>query len=424
MRIELRLLSAAGEALWETAIEDTIANMFAVQERIASEIELRLGAGDDTIPVSEVAAERCWMPTEVDALRDYYTARYFLEIRSESEESRQQISDAISLYEALLEKYPAFSDARSGLAWALYRQKQWFPEAGLPDEEIGPRMRELAQQAFDDCPTNGEALHILPNQYDHENGWIGGYQQLSAFVELEPHKSENLSRLAGHFRLTGLVERALEMARRQVELNPLSVDALKNLAATEQYHGDLDVAAELYDRMVQLGWQGPNFARMQQAAHECAWDVDCMAERGLLWPALSENLDLLRVATRKPSTASEERESLDAAMAVFALYPADTLNTLNMMACRVEHLTPLFFDLWEAFKRDTTARMNWYWPNGWVDACIDVWSDARFPAFVEEAGFVNYWREVGWPRFCRPQGESFACGRNLSASQGLKPDMT
>ena len=149
-----------------------------------------------------------------------------------------------------------------------------------------------------------------------------------------------------------------------------------------------------------------------------------MAERNLLWPALSENLDLLRVATRKPSTASEERESIDAAMAVYEKNPADTINTLNMMACRVEHLTPLFFDLWEAFKRDTTARMNWYWPNGWVDACIDVWSDARFPAFVEEAGFVNYWREVGWPRFCRPQGESFACGRNLSASQGLKPDMT
>jgi TolB-like protein len=425
MRIELRLLSAAGEALWEATIEEAVANMFSVQERIASEIESRLGAGEDAVPVSQVAAERCWMPTDAQALREYYTARYYIEIRSESETSQRQIADAIELYEALLQQYPAFSDARSGLAWALLRQKAWFPEAGLPDDELGPRMRKLAQQAFDDCPTNGEALHILPNQYDHVNGWIGGYQQLSAFVELEPHKSENLAQLAGHFRLTGLADRAFATARRHVELNPLSVDALKNLAATEQYHGDLDVAAELYDRMVELGWQGPNFARMQQAANECAWDVDCMAERGLLWPALAENLELLRVATRKPSNEAERRESLDAAMAVYERNPADTVNTLNMMACKLPHLTPVFFEAWEAFKRDAaTTRMNWFWPNGWVDVCADVWSDPRFVDYVEEAGFIEYWREVGWPMFCRPQGDSFACGRNISASQGLKTGQT
>jgi TolB-like protein len=425
MNIELRLLNAAGEALWEAVIEDSIANMFTVQERIASEIESRLGAGDDTVPVAQVAAERCWMPTDAAALRDYYTARYYLEIRSEADESRGQIAAAIELYDNLLEQYPAFSDARSGLAWALFRQKQWFPDAGLPDDQVGQRMRELAQRAFDDCPTNGEALHILPNQYDHANNWIGMYQQGVAFVELEPHKSENLAQLAGHFRLTGLVDRALQKARRHVELNPLSVDALKNLAGIEQYHGDLEVAAGLYDRMAELGWQGPNFARMQQAADACAWDVDCMAERNLLWPALSENIDLLRVATREPATETEQRESIDAAMAVYEKNPADTVNTLNTLACQKPHLTPLFFDVWEAFKRDVqTVRMNWWWPNAWLEACINVWSDPRFPAYAEEAGFAEYWREVAWPTFCQPEGESFACGRNITGSQGLKGGRT
>jgi TolB-like protein len=254
MRIELRLLSAAGEALWESVVEDRVANLFAVQERIASEIESRLGAGNDTTPVSEVAAQRCWMPTDASALKAYYTARYHLEIRSESDLSRQQIMDAIAGYERLLEEYPAFSDARSGLAWALYRQSQWFPDDSLPEEQLMPRIMALAQKAFDDCPSNGEALHILPNQYDHENRWIGMYQQGMAFVELEPHKTDNLSRLAGHFRLTGLTDRALDLSRRHVELNPLSVDAIKNLAGIEQYHGDLDAAAQLYDRMSELGF--------------------------------------------------------------------------------------------------------------------------------------------------------------------------
>ena len=416
MRVELRLLSAAGEALWESVIEDRVVNLFAVQERIASEVEIRLGAGNNIVPVSEVAAQRCWMPSDAGALREYYTARYLVEIRSETEEARQHFEDAIQAYEQLLERYPGFSDARSGLAWALYRRKQWFPDAGMPDEELMQRVMALAQQAFDECSTNGEALHILPNQYDHENPWISSYRQGVAFVQLEPHKSENLARLAGHFRLTGLTDKALDAARRHVELNPLSVNALKNLAGIEQYHGDIDAAAELYDQMSELGWQGPNFARQQRKADECAWNVDCMAERGLLWPALSENIDLLRIATRSPGNDDERRESIEAAMAVYERNPANTVNTLNVMSCRLDHLTPLFFDLWEAFKRDgQTTRMNWWWPNAWLDACINVWSDPRFPAYAEEAGFVEYWRMVGWPKACRPQGETFACGRNIAA---------
>ena len=46
-----------------------------------------------------------------------------------------------------------------------------------------------------------------------------------------------------------------------------------------------------------------------------------------------------------------------------------------------------------------------------------VWSDPRFTDYVEEAGFVAYWREVGWPGFCQPRDEGFACGRNIAVGQ-------
>jgi hypothetical protein len=57
--------------------------------------------------------------------------------------------------------------------------------------------------------------------------------------------------------------------------------------------------------------------------------------------------------------------------------------------------------------------MNRYWPNAWVDACIDVWSDPRFMDYVEDADFVDCWREVASPEFCQPEGGS--CGRNLAS---------
>ena len=35
----------------------------------------------------------------------------------------------------------------------------------------------------------------------------------------------------------------------------------------------------------------------------------------------------------------------------------------------------------------------------------------HFPALMERAGFVEYWREVGWPPACRPDGDSYVCGQ-------------
>ena len=116
MRIQLQLLNAAGDALWESVIEDNVSNLFSVQERIASEVEARLGAGTESIPVATVAAERCWMPIDSVALEKYYTARYFIEMRTDTPESGQQVAEAIKLYKDLIAQYPEFSEAHAGLA--------------------------------------------------------------------------------------------------------------------------------------------------------------------------------------------------------------------------------------------------------------------------------------------------------------------
>ena len=97
MRIELRLLDAAGEALWESVIEESVANLFAVQERVATEIERRLGAGQDKVPIAQLAAERCWMPNDADALRRYFTARHYIQARTGTDESRRHGRTSISI---------------------------------------------------------------------------------------------------------------------------------------------------------------------------------------------------------------------------------------------------------------------------------------------------------------------------------------
>jgi len=104
----------------------------------------------------------------------------------------------------------------------------------------------------------------------------------------------------------------------------------------------------------------------------------------------------------------------EAALTLHATNPNMTTNTLNVMACDSDHLTPLFFKLWEQNEALGEHGGFWFWPNVWLPGCGNVWSDPSFATYVEERRFVEYWRQVGWPAACQPEGESFACGRNIS----------
>lgn len=77
------------------------------------------------------------------------------------------------------------------------------------------------------------------------------------------------------------------------------------------------------------------------------------------------------------------------------------VNLFNGSACEWDHLTPLFFDVWEASKKSWEVNgygnPYWFWPNVWLSKCTNEWADPKFPAFVEEVGLVEYWQEVGFP---------------------------
>jgi hypothetical protein len=49
----------------------------------------------------------------------------------------------------------------------------------------------------------------------------------------------------------------------------------------------------------------------------------------------------------------------------------------------------------------------WYF---WLPLFEDVRRVPDFKSLVRDLGLVDYWREYGWPPFCRPlDGEDFEC---------------
>lgn len=174
----------------------------------------------------------------------------------------------------------------------------------------------------------------------------------------------------------------------------------------------LEESSEMFDLAAELGSTGPNFAAGTLSIEDCGIDIECqMAE---MPPHYLAFVDQLRPVYRTPSNSEEAQQSVNAAMDIFEANPEMWANWFNHSACKSDHLKPLFFEVWE---RSNALDVYWYWPNAWSADCMDVWSMPKFPPLVEEAGLVEYWREVGWPDACQPQGESFACGSNIIAKQ-------
>jgi TolB-like protein len=401
MQIRARLEDALGKVLWRGDLDEDLDQLFKAEEELAAGVAKILGSGDDVISIETIAAQRCEMPTDPDALERYYSARHFLELRGGNLDKHLE---SIALFEGLIEEYPEFAEAMSGLAWAYWTQPAYDRETSF--EENMPKALVLAEKAYTICDRLGEAMVMLPNEFDHENNWISGSQQMLAAIAMQPDKNEMYNKYTRLLRETGRLQEARRVARHVYEMNPLSVRSIKIYAVVLQYMEtpeDLDKAEAMYDLQTELGSKTPNFARWHREQIACRDDLDCLLSEDMLDPGFSAYVDELRIAYRVPENEQQAAESLAAARAV--LETTRHINWFNSSACWFDHLTPLFFDAWDAVEHET----DWYMPNVWMPICGNVWATDEFKVWADERGLVEYWRALGWPDYCRPTGDSFVC---------------
>lgn len=403
-RVTASLSDSRGRSLWSDEFESSLDELYEIQEQIALAIESRLGGGEESVPVTQLARARCPMPADPSVLERYYTARHYIEARTETEQSIAEQNEAVRIYEELITEYPDFAQSHSALAWALMHLTVYDP--GNHKIDINePRSEQLAHEAVALCPTLGEALVLLPNEADHPNPWINSEQNLQLWMELQPEASENFQKYARHLREVGRIQDALSVARRNYSLNPLSIRSIKGLASIYQYMDRAEEAVTLYERAEELGSTSYNFARQNLQMKACEEDLDCLLAR--LPGPLQRFGDQLRLILAVPETPEAEAAAVDTAMNLFNEEPM-TLNFLNAMSCKYDHLTALFFELWRQAKESDAY---WFWPNVWLNSCGNVWGAPEFPSFVEEAGLVEYWRAKAWADACQAEGEGFLCGQ-------------
>ena len=410
--ISTNLRNLSGQSVWTGEIEDDLDNLYKIQEQIAGAVQAHLGSGEEVIAIEDLAVARCDMPADQDALRRYYMARHYIEMRTELEQSVAEQNEAVTLYEQLIADFPNFAQARSGLAWALMHLTVNDPDTH--SREVNePRALSLAREALDLCANLGEALVLLPNQADDEdNEWVSWEQNLQLWIDLQPEATENYQKYIRHLREVGRISEARHVAEKNYGLNPLSVRSIGNLSFVYQYEGRYEEAIALAEEAKALGSTMPDFAQGGQRMAECNFEVECVLDE--LPPPFQPFKEQLRQIFTPPAGPEGVEAAVEMATDLLNESPW-TVNLFNATACWYDHLTPLFFEVWEIAEEKDSF---WFWPNVWLESCGNVWESEMFPAFVEEMGLVEYWQTKGWPDACRPEGQSFVCSQAIYDETG------
>jgi len=264
VRIAARLTRAdSGEELWSENYTRNLKDVFAVQTELAQTIVEQLRgrfAGADAGSTAkekiqaEVQAAEKGGTKNVEAHQYYLQGRFF-----ENRHSEKSAREALDAYEHALALDPGFA-----LAWAGVAQTHlWF--AAFSTEGGQKRFDAHLASARDAV---ARALSIEPNlpngllaratiETNFDFNWNAAAQTLSRALALAP-ADPNVVIAAGNLEIArGNVDRAIELYRKAVDLDPVSAQARTflafNLATTKRF---AEAQAE-FPRVVELNPAAP-----------------------------------------------------------------------------------------------------------------------------------------------------------------------
>ena len=255
VRITAQLIEVASDShLWSETYDRELEDIFAVQDDIAQSVvkELRaalLGEPAETAAVKTAAAEVRQAATgrgdNPEAFQLYLQGKFFGERITQVDTDK-----AIELFQRALAIDPNFA-----LAWAgLSRVHQLQAGYGFaPIDEGYERARDAAQHALRLAPDLVEAhieLGLILEGHDWK--WAAAGASFRRALELAPGDAHALRAAAGHARILGRLDEALELVRKAIALDPLSARTHRQAALIYVMANRLDDAAAAFRLAIDL----------------------------------------------------------------------------------------------------------------------------------------------------------------------------
>lgn len=393
LRISVALTRVADdEQLFSTTRDFEQKDIFAVQDEIAEQVATAL-----SVSLGVLQSRRPGMTRSVDAYTEYLTGLgYAQKFTTES------LRSAIERYQRAIALDPKFVLARIALYFAYMRGSAVVSDRDASDWRA--RAAETLSLARTLAPDAREIAMIDALNAMNDRKW----SDVQAFLASErAHallRSDDvgLNFTLGAFLLrVGRVREAITYLETARALAPLDVGVRYNLGTAYAASGELAAAHAEYDRALELTPDsalivGAELIRALEARDRKRLEelLGKLQDGPPIWADLSALLDDREAALVEIRRRFEEGVEKNALNTGVLAHWANYFEAPELALDIMQTLPP---------------KAPWLLLMLWDPGMTDVRKQPEFKALVTKLDLVPYWREYGWPDFCRPSGNDFVC---------------
>lgn len=393
VRITARLVKTDdGVNAWVNSYDRELKDVFAIQEEIAASI-----AGALSMPLGLDPGERLVSNRGIDP--DSYDQ--FLRGKAALLGGRPAFAKQIALLEPVVEKNPGFAPGWAALTRA-YRFAASFRRFASAEEDTRVRASYRAKAVA----TARRAVELDPDLVEAQTAyaltqldarrWALAEDLLLKVLVLDPDSADALDAYSNILYGVGRIKEAVTIKQKVHDLEPFTPIFNGNLAQALWLDGQTDAAISLFKQNMfrQGGGNSPfvlariyaSLGRYEEAADFLSMPAPQVPQQAQdLGPVM---VSLLRSAPAKVTSTQDLPRLLDASFIYLHIgAPERSLQPYE-----------------EGSQTPSDIALLWH------PSYAPVRNTERFKKIMRDEGLVDYWRERGWPAFCRPIGtDDFGC---------------
>ena len=408
VRITAQLIKADdGTHIWTDNFDRDLTDIFAIQEDIARAIATSL-----RMPLGLAPGDSLVRGTQnVGIYQDYLQAKTWYRDRTVLGRG-----PFLEILESVVARDPGFAPAWATLsrAYLFMTNREPKVEAGTAEEarrivqSIQEKAENAAKKAIELDPRHASGYAALASIRVQQGQWAEAEDLIKQALMLDPNDPEALNTYNLPLLMrTGRPKEALDVSEQLRALEPLVPIYDTNSAMIMQVLGDNDGAIRILESIPAntrsiLGYF--YLARAYAAAGRYADGADALLKGAGAF------------ADRAPASG---RKGIEDAAAVLRTAPAVAANPKALPdfgdwrgeLIFVYAAVGAFDRAMEHPEREAqTHNLTDFGKTMWSAVMAPARKTERFKRFVRDAGLIGYWRERGWPEFCKPVGaDDFAC---------------
>ena len=209
IRVHAQLIrGATDEHIWSDEYDGELGDVLALESEVAQSIARR-------VEVKVTGEEHARLVAAHHVSPDVYESY----LKAEDELGKGDSEKSIAYFQEAIGKDPNFAPAYLGLA-SVY-DKLGTLRAGVPPNEVRPKLISAARKALELDPELGEPHVLLGETYQRQWQWSEAEAEYKLALELNPNDARAHEHFAMWFLCQGRTDEALVWAQRAHELDPL-----------------------------------------------------------------------------------------------------------------------------------------------------------------------------------------------------------